>query len=319
MKYLDFGWSRLIFANKSWQKAVKMEDLNPMLYQKALESYCTFLEASGRAQRTIFINNERLAALQKFLTEQSISEIENVRPEQIDLYIASSYRKGLSAFTVAGRIQVIKAFFLWSEKRRYLLTSPARHLIKPHLEYRAEGKAISQEDLNTMILFARSSGKRLEEATLMVFADTGCRSGELCGISICDVDFSKREIVVRGKTGKRLLDFTEKTARVLKLYIEENQLVSGALFRNHQGGRVTQNQIYLRFKKIAGKLGIKRFNPHSIRHRVGQGWLDQGANLELVRQKLGHKDIQTTALFYSHQDRGRLKKATNQFSLIKGL
>ena len=46
-------------------------------------------------------------------------------------------------------------------------------------------------------------------------------------------------------------------------------------------------KVYVSFRNIARDLGIKRFNPHSNRHRVAQGWLDQGANLELVRVKAG--------------------------------
>jgi integrase/recombinase XerC len=293
-----------------------------MLQEKVISSYCISLEALGRAPRTISTNKERLVDLQKFLDRRGVNEIEEINPELIDLYISSSYRKGLSIFTVAGRIQVLKAFFGWSVKRNYLLQSPAAHLKKPRLNHQASDKAILQEDLAAMILFARHSKKEIEELALMIFADTGCRTGELCGISIGDIDFENNEILVDGKTGKRLLDFTEKTSIVLKSYIASRGTIpysSQALFLNNAGKQMTMNQIYMRFRKIAGKLDIKRFNPQSIRHRVGQGWLDQGANLELVRQKLGHKDIQTTALYYSHQDRTRSKIATKKFSIVKSI
>lgn len=293
-----------------------------MLQEKVIESYCVFLEASGRAQRTIRTNKERLEGLQVFLMTKNVREIEEINPELIDLYISSSYRKGLSVFTVAGRIQVIKAFFRWSVQRQYLKQSPAAHLKKPRLSYKTKDKTISQKDLNSMILFARHSEKLLEETALIIFADTGCRAGELCGMNVSDIDFANNEILVNGKTGERVLDFTEKTAFTLKTYIghrEANHPLTDALFINKAGSRITVNQIYMRFRKIAEKLGIKRFNPQSIRHRVGQGWLDQGANLELVRQKLGHQDIQTTALYYSHQDRERSKNATKKFSLVKDL
>jgi len=291
-----------------------------MLQTDAIEKYCLFLEALGRSQRTIDTNRERLEGLQDFLCNQEVYEIEEITPDLIDLYISSNYRKALSPFTVAGRIQVIKGFFSWCVKRHYLEQSPAAHLKKPRLDYQTKDKAIPQEDLDAMIRFARETGQIMTEALLMFLADTGCRVGELCSVDLDDVDFVRKEVLVNGKTGERLLDFTEKTAEALKIYLayrNQDYPFGKALFLNSVGKRVTPNQVYMRFRKIADELGIKRYNPQAIRHRVGQGWLDQGANLELVRQKLGHKDIQTTALYYSHQDRGRAKIATKRFSIVK--
>jgi site-specific recombinase XerD len=80
---------------------------------------------------------------------------------------------------------------------------------------------------------------------------------------------------------------------------------------------MTVNQLYSRLKRLSEKIeGIVRFNPQSIRHRVGQAWIDKGANLELVRQKLGHADITTTAMFYANQDRERVKRATKKYSIL---
>jgi len=292
-----------------------------MLARQVIEAYSTFLEALGRTQRTIETNRERLMYFHRFLSENGIGEIEEVTPEEIDRYIASLYRKNLSVYTIAGRIQVIKTFFAWSDQRNYVEKSPASHLKEPRLNYASNKKAILQKDLESMILAARKHHFILEEAMLMFFADTGCRSGELCSINLSDIDFSKEEVVVQGKTGERILDFTEKTAVILKRYLsirsKELNTQSQALFIDREGQRITTNKVYMGFRRIARSLNIERFNPHAIRHRVGQGWLDQGTNLELVRQKLGHKDIKTTALYYSHQDRDRSKNATKKFSFVK--
>lgn len=83
---------------------------------------------------------------------------------------------------------------------------------------------------------------------------------------------------------------------------------------------MTVSGVWQMLRRHAIRAGIEgRYNPHAIRHLVGQAWLDDGANLELVKEKLGHKDIRTTSLFYSHQDRGRVKSATERFSLVNGL
>ena len=294
-----------------------------MLQTQAIEAYCIFLKAQGRTKRTIQTNKERLKYLQDFLSHQHINMVEDITPELLDQYIASLYQRGLSAFTIAGRIQVIKTFFRWCVQRNYLFQSPASQLKKPRLNYAAKEKAICQEDLETMILYAHSAQAILEEVMLMFVADTGCRVGELCSINILDVDFTNMEVCVEGKTGIRLLDFTDKTASVLKRYLltREDKVFekSQAFFVFHDDKRITPAQVYVCFRRIARKLRIQRFNPHAIRHRVAQGWLDQGANLELVRIKLGHADIRTTAAYYANQDRKRAKQATREYCIIKNI
>lgn len=292
-----------------------------MLERQVAKAYCTSLKARGYTQRTVQTNRERLRYLHDFLSEKGVCEIEKISPEVIDEYVSSMYQKKLSVFTIAGRIQVIKTFFDWSVRRKYIAESPASHLKMPRLNYKTSKKAIAQEDLEAMIETSIKDKKLLEEAMLTFLADTGCRSGELCSINIADLDFLNLEVYVEGKTGGRVLDFTEKTADVLRHYIRARNKEFGkkrqALFLFGENRRVTTDKVYVSFRNIARGLNIKRFNPHSIRHRVAQAWLDQGANLELVRMKLGHKDVQTTALYYAHQDRSRSKRATKRFSIVK--
>lgn len=288
--------------------------------EQAITTYCISLEAQGRTLRTIETNRERLQYLFIFLPD-SVIEIENVSAELIDHYIASLYGRNLSVFTIAGRIQVIKTFFAWSVTRGIISHSPASHLKKPSLNHKTSKKAILQEDLELMMTKARNDGALLEETMLTFLADTGCRVGELCSINMINLDLQNLEVTVKGKTGHRVLDFTDKTADVLKLYLQAREKEAGeetqALFVFSGNRRMTTDKVYVSFRKIARALNITRFNPHSIRHRVAQGWLDQGANLELVRIKLGHTDIRTTALFYANQDRTRSKRATQRFSIIK--
>ncbi len=159
----------------------------------------------------------------------------------------------------------------------------------------------------------------MDVAILLFLMDTGCRAGELCSLNIQDIDFARHEAIAKGKTGTRILDFTQPTAEALRAWlIERNEKTSdSAVFLKNNGKRLSIHALYSRLLRLATRAGVKgRFNPHAFRHRVGQGWIDQGANLEIVRLKLGHKDIHTTSLFYANQDRERQKHATKRFSLV---
>ena len=277
--------------------------------KRILEEFLLYLEAGGRSLRTLATYQERLGYVLAFLGERGIGELEGVRPEHLDSYVCSLRRRGLSLATIAGRIQAVKAFFAWCVRRGHLERSPAEHLKKPKLEHGGRSMAMERDDLARLI--GAADGRPRDLAVILFLADTGCRVGELVRLKVGDVCPEKCEAHVNGKTGGRWVDFTERTARAVEAWLTLRDGPGESLFG------MTANGVRKMLERAAKRAGVEgRCNPHSIRHLVGQAWLDGGANLELVRQKLGHKDIQVTAMFYAHQDRERVKRATERYSLV---
>ena len=275
-----------------------------------LDAFLLYLEAAGRAPCTLGIYRERVGYLLAFLKGRGIGELEDVRPGDLDAYVVSLRRRGLSLVTISGRIVVIKTFFAWCVKRGYLERSPADHLTKPKLERGGRSMAMARDDLARLV--GAADGRPRDLAVLLFLADTGCRVGELVALCVCDVCLEKCEAHVNGKTGGRAVDFTERTARAVEAWLTSRDGPEDTLFG------MTANGVRKMLERLAERAGVTgRCNPHSIRHLVGQNWLDQGANLEIVRQKLGHRDIAVTAMFYAHQDRVRVKAATEKFSLVR--
>jgi integrase/recombinase XerD len=279
--------------------------------KEILDEFLLSLEARGRAERTLGAYAERVGAVLAFLAERGIQDIDAVQASDLDRFVVSQRRRGLSSVTIADHVQALKAFFAWCVRRGYLAGSPADHLVKPKLERGGRSPVMARADLAALI-GAAEEGKPRDLAVLLFLADTGCRVGEVVALTRLDVNLAHREAIVRGKTGARVVDFTERTAEALEaLNVSRNG--AGSVFG------MTGNAVRKMLQRLAGRAGVTgRVNPHSIRHLVGQAWLDDGANLELVRQKLGHADIQVTAMFYAHQDRARVKAATERFSLVNG-
>lgn len=279
--------------------------------KRILEEFLLCLEAAGRARRTLDTYEERLGYVLAFLEERGIEEIEGVRPGDLDAYVVGLRRRELSPVTVAGRVVVIKAFFAWCVRRRYLEWSPADHLKRPRLERGGRSPPMARGDLARLLCEARR-GRPRDLAVLLFLADTGCRVGELVGLRVDDVCLERREAWVDGKSGGRWVDFTERTARAVEAWLTSRDGPGPNLFG------MTADAVRKMLRRLGARAGVEgRVNPHSIRHLVGQAWLDDGANLELVRQKLGHRDITTTAMFYAHQDRERVRAATERFSLVR--
>lgn len=278
-------------------------------------NFVTALEAAGRSERTIHEYQVRLHPLCAAIA----GDLTAITAGEIDRYVAGLWRRGLAAATVGGHVQAIKAVFRFAVERGHLARSPAAHLRKVRAD-RATGRerAIAQGDMDAMIDLARARGLAYELAIMCMLADTGARVGELCGLDLDDVDLMRLEAHARtGKTGARMLDFTYQTAEALHAWLAVRPATDPRALFTTRAGRATGQGIYRRLAALGRELGIRRFNPHAWRHRVGQGWLDRGANLEVVREKLGHRSIETTARFYAHQDRSRIRAATRRFSLLR--
>lgn len=275
-----------------------------------INDFCTSLLARGRSNSTIGVYRERLATLPK-------GDVVSITPQILDSLIAGQRNRNLSPATIAGFVQAYKTFFLWLVRRQLVTVNPTTELVKPNLRGRRKPKAINQQDLTALISAANARGLALEYAVLMMLADTGARAGELASLNIDDLDLTGLEATCCGKTGEGQLYFTEPTGQALRAWLLVRPATDPEALFTTRRGRISYDRVYACIRDLANDLGIKRFNPHSIRHRVGQGWIDAGANLEIVRQKLRHKDITTTAMVYGNQDEKRIKTASQQYSLVK--
>ncbi|RMH01292.1 MAG: hypothetical protein D6706_02115 [Chloroflexi bacterium] len=299
-----------------------------MQLQKALANFLQSLEGTGRSPATIATYKWRLTILVKFLNQKGIECVEGVTPEILDcwavaMHRATRYEKHpyrspggmLSPETINGRLRDARAWFRFCVRRGYIATSPADHL-RPIRRRGRQVKAMTKKQLHRLI---SATTNARDKAIIMFLADTGCRAGEVCNLTIEETDLPNRCALVDGKTGPRRVYFTTETAAAVLEWLTHHPTGTGALFTTLSGPRfaqaITTDTLYLMLRRAARRAGVNRFNPHSIRHLVGQIWADQ-TNLELTRQKLGHQDIATTAI-YANQDDSRLIAATDRLSLSK--
>lgn len=294
-----------------------------------------FLEAQGRKKRTVETYQQRIRPLINFLSQLDVMYTCDVKRHHIDHYIVQIRRKtnrwgggskhpiekgGLSATTIAGIIQVIKTFFRWCTLYGYTQESPAAHLAKPKISRDGRNRAIRQVDLEAALAVAKAEGKTRNYAILCFIADTGCRAGEVCSLTFDNLDLNKYEARITGKSKERIVDFTDVTVDAIRHWLAiRPKTKNNSIFIKKDGEAITYNAIYLAIRRLGQLADIEKCHPHAIRHRVGQAWVDSGVNLELVRQKLGHEDIRTTADYYANQDRDRVKRASQIYSIVKDI
>lgn len=306
-----------------------------MLLTDALSGFLLALEARGCRPATVKSYRLRLAGLVSFLSARGVGNVGEAGPGDLDAWVVSLRRQtvrwlghparpeqmgGLSLATIRGRAQSAQAFFRWCAERRLVEGSPAAHLRLPKVNSRCGDKVMKAVDLARLVAVAEEraeAGKPRDLALLLFLVETGCRAGEAASLRLGWLDLEAGDGIVEGKSGQRAIDFTGVTAEALRAWLAVRPAVDhDFVWVGQRGGPLSARGIYEVLRRLAREGGVEgRFNPHSIRHLVGQSWSDQ-VNLELVRQKLGHQSVLTTAMFYANQDRERVKAATRKLSLV---
>lgn len=144
----------------------------------------------------------------------------------------------------------------------------------------------------------------------------GLRVSECAGLKIADIRLKEGYLSVLGKESKeRLVPFYKRCAQLIRLYMEQARPVfmqdneeHGILFVNQKGKPITPRSIQMICEKAAVKAGLSlHVHPHMIRHSFATHLLDNGADLRIVQELLGHENLSTTQI-YTHVTQDRLSK-----------
>ena len=168
---------------------------------------------------------------------------------------------------------------------------------------------LSEGEINLML---ESAEELLDRAVLEFLYATGIRVSELCSLNLFDVGDSL--VRVKGKGGKeRIVPIAARTIEVLDLYLIERKKEFTPLFVTRLGKRIHRQFVWALVKHYADKAGIqKNVSPHTLRHSYATHLLDNGADLRIIQELLGHSSISTTDR-YTHISNKRLHDAFHSF------
>ena len=143
-----------------------------------------------------------------------------------------------------------------------------------------------------------------------LFYDTGIRSAELIGLRCGDIDFSRRTITIHGKGGKtRQIPITETLCRRLRTFVTEPD---SPLFTTDKGRPLYAKLVYnIVHRYLELTLSVHRSSPHTIRHSFATAMLNNGADLNAIKELLGHANLNATQV-YTHVSYDKLNQIYKQ-------
>lgn len=272
----------------------------------------------GLAKNTQLAYMRDLRLLMKSLQMKADEELLQVSRQQLIAYLVRLKQEGRAASTVARKLASIKAFYRFLTAERYIRRNPAEvleaasrglHLPKV-LSVQEVERLLDEPNLGTL------DGYRDKTMLELLYA-TGMRVSELVNVPLKNVDMKMQYVIVMGKGSKeRMLPLGRTALHYLEHYLSvvRPQLLHGKpdaaaeLFVTGWGGPMTRERFYEIIVAYGKSAGIsKRVTPHMLRHSFATHLLNNGTDLRIVQELLGHADISTTQI-YTHLDVERLRE-----------
>jgi integrase/recombinase XerC len=217
--------------------------------------------------------------------------------------------KGYARVSIARKLTVLRSFYLFLVQQKLFKASP----VPSGRSYRVKVEKplpsfLGQRDVARLLDAPDDStpmGLR-DRAILEVLYSCGVRLGEIQTMDLPNVNFTSREILVRGKGSKeRWVLFGRSAASALRRYLDEGRThlavrTESALFLNRYGARLSRRSI----EKLVESYGVEAqttlgVHPHTLRHTFATHMLEGGAELRVIQELLGHSSPSTTQI-YTH-------------------
>ena len=251
-----------------------------------------------------------------FLSEEYkiTSELSEVNFQIVRSWIASLLEKGVTPRSVNRKISTLKTYFKFLIREGVIQESPMLKVVAPKSKKRLP--LFVEEDqieslLNGVEFDDGFIGER-DKLIIELFYVTGIRLSELINIKISDLNFDNNLVKVLGKRNKeRLIPLSARIVKDLQFFIEKYK-IDNYLFTNLGGTKVYTKLVYRVVNKYIGKISsINKKSPHILRHTFATHMLNNGADINAIKELLGHANLSATQV-YTHNTIEKLKSVYKQ-------
>ncbi|MCX6990686.1 MAG: site-specific tyrosine recombinase XerD [Chlamydiae bacterium] len=288
-------------------------------FDLALSDFLSYISSEkGLARNTIEAYQRDIMQFYSFLEEKKTVDLSLVAYEDFICFLDLLRKKSYASSSLSRCLMALKVFFRFLKKEGWMEIDPTFHLDSPKI-WQLIPEVLSIAEVESLLRAPEVdtyAGAR-DKALFAVIYASGLRVSEVCSINIHDI--SDGSVRVTGKGGKeRIIPIAKSALISVDAYLtgfREGVGIDGelALFLTEKGKRIDRVLVWNRIKYYAKKAGItKSISPHTLRHSFATHLLENGADLRVIQEMLGHASISTTDR-YTHVSQKHLTEAFSAF------
>jgi len=281
------------------------------------DKFIQYISSEKRfSEHTIKSYSSDVSQFQHFLSSEFdiTNKVEEISFQLIRSWIAFLLESGINPRSVNRKISTLKTYFKFLLREGMLQENPMLKVISPKSKKRLpvfiEEDQI--EDLLNKVEFEGGFVGERNKLIIEMFYVTGIRLSELINITIKSIDFENNLVKVFGKRNKeRLIPLSENMVKELTDFIKKHYL-DHFLFTNLDGNKLYAKLVYRVVKKYIGKISsVNKRSPHILRHTFATHMLNNGADINAIKELLGHANLSATQV-YTHNTIQKLKSVYKQ-------
>ena len=285
-----------------------------------IDAFLEYLSLEKKySQHTITAYRNDLMSFKDFCSvEYDQEDMRGVHYSQIRSWMVSLVNEELSNRSVNRKISSLKSFYKFLRKTKQIANNPlANHkALKTVKEVQVP---FSIKEINSAISEIEEDdgfeGIR-DKLIVELFYSTGMRRAELINLKLSSIHFSERMVKVLGKRNKeRYIPILPSVLKTLQKYLEYRKRLidsEGYLFLTKKGNKIYETLVYRVINNYFSKVSSKvKKSPHILRHSFATHLLNEGADLNSVKELLGHSSLASTQV-YTHNNLEQIKKVYNQ-------
>lgn len=284
--------------------------------QQDVQDFSQFLLVErGLSNNTIQSYQNDLKKAAEYFTSQNLSSWGDIDRYAVLNLLAHLTNLGQSRTTIGRQVSSLRQFYQYLLRQHRVMNDPMALVTIPKGQ-RHLPTVLTQDEVRRMLAVPDTSKKMgiRDRAILEVMYATGMRVSELTNLRLNDLHLDVHLVQPRGKGNKeRIIPIGEVAESWLNRYLHSvrapqlaNKPASDFVFLNARAKQLTRQAIWQLIKKTAQAAKIdKDVTPHTMRHSFATHLLENGADLRVVQELLGHSDITTTQI-YTHVSQKRL-------------
>ena len=284
---------------------------------QSIQHFLDYLKYQKRySPHTIISYKNDLDAFFVFLQYQfGENMLSDIKTAFIRSWLAELKQQGMESKTINRKISTLKSFFKYQLRQQTITVSPMAAIISPKISKRLP-QFVDKKDITTLfthVEFPDSWEGKTERLILELLYNTGIRQAELIGLKVTDISKDNSTIKVLGKGNKeRIIPVNNKLMNYLQEYMVDKRKLHEMYDKTFLLVTAAGKKLYPRYvynavnKYLARVTTIDKKSPHVLRHTFATHLMNNGAELNAVKELLGHSSLAATQI-YTHNTIEKLK------------